>query len=502
MNNTAEKDNKDKKDKKDTGRISGRVFDLLPNPLRDVARQLDEDHERDVFLTGALPTVAGALPNVQFKYGGHWQSLNLYTGVVAPAGAGKGKMRYGRKIGRPLNEYLHEKSMKARQEWKDRKDSEEQEAGPEPVYKRLFISADTSAAELKSLLSDSPHGVIFDTEFKTLSTVLEQEWGQFRDVLLKSFQNEPVEVDRKQEEPTLVEHPAPSVAVSGTPGTFSEVISDTEDGLFSRFALYRFDEQPEWKSQFGSVEPSALDHAVEDAAEALKGMHQQQQGRVDTLYITFTDRVQRAVNQACSFVMRDWRSGNVRPELYSSLKRAAVRALRIASITRLVRHYEQGKNLSGSERIEVGMKDGEVGLRLAFTYLIHSLRIAAEFGSESDKSELDRRQRQFLTALPVREFETSDAKEIGEEMGVHKRTARRWVKRWWKETGLIEKVEHGTWKKTPDDPDTENVPGVLSVLSILSVLFDQELGGIGEIPSTHSDGAPANRSGNATGAGQ
>jgi hypothetical protein len=495
-------DKNDTNDTNDTGRISGRVYDLLPNPLRDVARRLDEDHERDVFLTGALPTVAGALPNAQFKYGGHWQSLNLYTGVVAPAGAGKGKMRYGRKIGRPLNEHLHEKSRKARQKWKERKESEEQEAGPEPVYKRLFFSADTSAAELKSLLSDSPHGVIFDTEFKTLSTVLEQEWGQFRDVLLKSFQNEPVEVDRKQEEPTLVEHPAPSVAVSGTPGTFSEVISDTEDGLFSRFALYRFDEQPEWKSQFGSVEPSALDHAVEDAAEALKGMYQQQQGRTEPLYITFTDRVQRAVNQACSFVMRDWRSGDVRPELYSSLKRAAVRALRIASITRLLRHYDQGKNLSGSRRIEVGIEDGELGLRLAFTYLIHSLRIAAQFGSENDRGELDRRQREFLTALPNEEFETSKAKEIAEEGRVSPRTAQRWIKRWWKETDLVEKVETGVWKKTPDNPATENVPGVIPVISVIPVIFDADMGGVGEIPTTYSDGAPANRSGDATGVGQ
>jgi hypothetical protein len=455
------------------------AYERLPGVLGSITDCLDEGHERDVFLTGALPVVAGALPNVRFRYGGHWQSLNLYTGVIAPSGAGKGAMRFGRKIGRPLNEYLHKKTSEERKKWRRRKRDEEneEEAGSKPPYWRLFFGADTSAAELKSSLEDCPHGVIFDSEFKTLSTALGREWGAFRDVLLKSFQNEPVEVDRKQEEPTLVRHPALSVAVSGTPGTFAEVISNLEDGLFSRFALYRFDSDPEWESQFGSPGPSALDKAIEEAAETLKETYKRLSGRPEPLYLTFAPRVKEIIDKACSFVMKRWRREEVRPEMYSSLKRAALRALRIGAGTCLLRRHEQGQDFAQAESVEVGIRDAEVGLRLAFVYLAHSLQIASRVGSEEDRSGLNRRQREFLGALPRREFETSGAKEIAGDLGINERTAQRWLKKWWKETSLIDKVDRGIWKRPQGDREPAGVPGVMSVMSVMSVIFGGGDGG-------------------------
>ena len=486
-----QKDKKDRKDKKDTGRVSAEVYKNLPPTLRDITRNLDQDHERDVVLTALLPVVAGALHRTRFKYGGMWSGLNLYTAAVAPAGMGKGKMRHARKVGDPLNKRLHDRSEKRMEQWEDRKQSENQQAGPRPAWERLYLPADSSAASLKKALAASPSGVIFETEFKTLSNVLQQDWGQFRDVLLKGFQNEPVEVGReKLEKPQMIEHPAPSMAVSGTPGTFSEVISDTEDGLFSRFAFYKFEGEATWMDQFGDVEGDALDAAVESAADRMEAMYHEQEKREEPLYLTFSDQATRSLNQACSFVTEHWKRRGVRPELHSSLRRAAVRALRIAGIMRLLRHHEKGNGLYAPKRIEVGMDSMRVGLRLAFTYLIHALRIAEEFGVKDERQDLNRDQVRFLDALPSGEFETSHAKEIAEEMGTTGRTGRRWLKRWAKNTGLVEDVRHGVWKKLEPDRDSERVPGVLSVLSVLSVLFESEMGPIGEIPEGHGDGLP------------
>lgn len=474
----------------DTVRLPETVYEKLPEVLRDITTCFGKGHERDVFLTGALPVVAGALPNAQFKYGGHWQSLNLYTGVIAPSGAGKGVMRFGRKIGRPLNKYLHKKTAEERKKWRKRQKNEDEKAGKWPPYWRLFFGADTSAAELKCSLEGSPHIVIFDSEFKTLSTALGRDWGSFRDVLLKSFQNEPVEVDRKQEEPTLVEHPALSVAFSGTPGTFAEVISDLEDGLFSRFALYKFDADAEWKSQFGSPGPSALDKAIGRAGKMLKEIYISLNGRAEPLYLTFTDRVKRVVNQACSFVMEQWRSEEVRPEMYSSLKRAGLRALRIASATCLLRRHEQGQDLPRAQSVEVGIRDVEIGLRLAFVYLAHSLKIASGIGSKKERSGLKRQQREFLGALPKEEFETSKARSIAKGLGINERTAQRWLRKWWEETGLIDKIDKGTWERQRPDESPEKAekfPGVISVISVISVIFDEDMNGAGAATEAYSD---------------
>lgn len=475
-----ENDTNDMNDKNDTGRVSERVYQNLPDTLAAITREVEDDHERDVVLTGALPVVAGALHNTRFKYGGMWSSLNLYTAVIAPAAKGKGKMRHSRKIGNPLNETLHERSKERLQEWKEDKASDEQKAGPRPEWQRFFLPADSSAADLKEALAASPHGVIFETEFKTLSNVLDQDWGQFRDVLLKGFHSEQVEVGRqKLDEPRLIENPAPSMAVSGTPGTFSEVISDTEDGLFSRFGFYQFEGEPSWKSQFGDVEPSGLDRAIEDASKRLKAMYREQSKRDEPLYLTFTDEVARVVDELAEFVTKHWKREGVRGELHSCLKRAAVRSLRIAGILRLLRHHEQGHGLHNGKTVEVAMQDAEIGVRIAFTYLQHSLQIAEQFGVKDERQSLRLNQIEYLEALPSGTFETEKAKEIAGDVGVSERTAQRWLDKWADETGLIENVEYGTWQKTALDRDSDEAPGVDCVASAVDAILPGGPGGDG-----------------------
>jgi len=476
-------DSNDSNDSNDTRHIPRAVYDALPDTLSEVLRNIDERHERDVVLTALLPVFAGALPTARFKYGGMWSSLNLYTAVVAPAGAGKGKMSTARHVGNDLNQKLHEESERRLLDWQAEQEGDG-DPGPRPEWKRLFIPADSSAAHMKRALSASPHGVIFETEFKTLSSVLRQDWGQFRDVLLKAFQNEPVEVGReKDERPTLIQNPALSVAVSGTPGTFAEVIEDTEDGLFSRFGFYRFTARRTWRSQIGGVEDTSLDTAKEAAAGAVQAMYHELTGRGadDPLYLEFTDEAAQTVDRMCGFLIDHWKSEGVRGEMDSSLYRAGLRAFRIGAILHLIEHYEAGRSLGAPRTIEVGRKHVQTGLAIALTWLIHSLQIAEVFGTRDDRNALNRDQRRYFDALPIGEFETSDAKEIAGEVGVNERTAQRWLKQWATETGLIQNVRRGVWERMDSEVDDTSVPGVISVISVISVIKDKLRGsGAGE----------------------
>jgi hypothetical protein len=322
---------------------------------------------------------------------------------------------------------------------------------------------------MKESLSECPHGVIFETEFKTLSNALSQEWGRFRDVLLKGFQNEPVEVDRKADEPIFIEHPAPSMAVSGTPGTFSEVIGDTEDGLFSRFALYRFDGEPTWKSQFGDTSQSRLENALSRASDRLKRMYQEQQGRDRDLYITFSQDVEQTIDNVHQFLTNRFKEEGIDRALHSSVKRTAVRSLRIASIICLVRRHEEASSVFGAESVEVGMKDAEIGLRLALIYLAHSLRIAEQIPWRGTKASLSQKQKAFLNELPDGEFPTSEIEKAAKRVDTKKRTARNWVENAFVEMEIVRHVEHGTWEKITPRPDSAEKDG--RCLSCLSCLF-------------------------------
>jgi hypothetical protein len=312
--------------------------------------------------------------------------------------------------------------------------------------RELFIPADSSGAALKETLERSPHGVIFETELKTLANALGKGWGSFKDVLLKGFHNEDVKVRRKEEPTIHIRNPAPSIGVSGTPGAFYDVFSGRDGGLFSRFAFYWLNVEPEWEDQFGSAGESALDEAKSQAAKRLLAFRRRLEDRASPLDLKIKDPAQRMVNDRFDAITERWKREDVRNQLYPDLRRAGLRSVRIGAILGLLRRFERDPN-PNRDTVEVGREDVDLGLQIALTYLVHSVRID---GARSSKSgpRLSQIQREYLDALPSGQFETGEAKEIAPNVGVSERNAQRWLDKWSRETGLIDKVKRGVWEKT------------------------------------------------------
>jgi hypothetical protein len=485
-----QKDKKDKKDKKDSRRaiherpLPPAAIDLLPDTLRIPAQMIDVKHERDVFVTGALPVCAGALANVRFFYGGQWLSLNLNAAVIAPPSSGKGKFRLAKQLGAQLDSYLYEESQRAIQTWKDRKDAEGDDPGPRPLERTMFLPGDSSAAAMKQHLKANPQSVLFETEFKTVGTVLSQDWGQFRDVLLKSFHNEAVTVSRKGEDLLRIGHPALSVALSGTPGTFCEIIEDVEDGLFSRFCLYGFQSEPRWRSQFGQASDHELADEIGGGAGRLLAMHKALVSREEPLYIKFGEAEQETIDRAGELLLDTFVSIQGREELHANIYRAAVVACRIAGVCALLRMNERGASLRTAKSVTVSARDVRAGLYLAFTYFEHAMFVARMLSSTNERSGLSAAQREYLDSLPGGAFRTSEAYEVAGDLGIGERKARRWLKKFAKVDLLVDR-DHGEWERP-----AQSSSGVLSVLSVLFVLFDREDADMQAAPTVESGGAP------------
>jgi len=484
------KDRKDEKDEKDTGhgfdpiRIAAEAYEHLPDTLSEISDCLDVGHERDTFLTGVLPVCAGAMPNVLMRYGGQWLSLNLYTAVIAPAGSGKGKFRIAKRCGKKLDERLYKDSRRQINLWEQRKENEEEDAGQRPQERTLFLPGDTSASEMKHMLQANPHSVMFETEFKTVGTALSQDWGQFRDVMLKAFHNESVTVARRKDDILRIGHPAMSAALSGTPSTFREVIEDVEDGLFSRFCFYAFEAETEWAPQFADDVDWKLDEATEAAAKRLDNIHQVLTQRDEPLYVTFPGEVREKHTTACRTVLEALKSKDVPKCLHPNVKRAGLNALRFASIFALLRLDERATDLGKPKSVAISMGDLRGGLYLAFSYLSHALRVAEDMEATDGKKGLHDGHKDYLEALPEGAFDTEDADRIAEELGIGERKARRWRKKFVKK-GLLIDTGYGSWRQ----PSSDSVAGVLSVHSVLSVLFDQN-GGLDLRPTVEGDEAP------------
>ena len=488
--NQPEKDKKETKDEKDTGhgfdptRIPAEAYEHLPDTLAEVASCLEVGHERDTFLTGVLPVCAGAMPNVRIRYGGQWLSLNLYTAVVAKSGAGKGKFRHAKDCGKKLNQRIFEEREQRRQRWEERNENDEEGIGSKPPQKTFYLPADNSASKLKHMLQANPHSVMFETEFKTMSTVLSQDWGQFRDVMLKAFHNESVTVARRKDDILQIEHPAMSAAISGTPQTFREVIGDTEDGLFSRFCFYKFEDEIEWEPQFSDDTDWELEEATDEAANRLDNIHRTLTQRDEPLYVTFSDEVREKHTEACRTALEALKSQNVPKYLYPNVKRAGLNALRFASIFALLRLDERATDLGEPKSVAISMADLRGGLYLAFSYLSHALRVAEDMETTDGKKGLHDGHREYLEALPEGAFDTGDANRIAEQLGIGERKARRWRKKF-VEKGLLVDAGYGSWRR----PSSDSVAGVLSVHSVLSVLFDRN-GELDRRPTVEGEDAP------------
>jgi len=421
-------------------------YDLLPSTLKAVTETFTEDRERAVFMAGALPVIGGACPSVLLRYGGQWLAPNVYVIPVAPAGSGKGTMRHARRMGEPMNQRLIEESKQARKEWRERRKDEE--AGPEPPFRTFFVAGDNSAAGLKEDLEGNAHGVVFETEIKSVTTALDQEWGDYRDVLLKGTHNEPLTKKRKGDEPIHIPRPAPSVALSGTPHSFEEIIQDAENGLFSRCNFLYFEGDDDFKNVFKDDSDDRLDAALEEAGELLNDLREQLERREEPLYVKIGDDEQRMIVEAGKKATAKVKVSSLGDFFLSSVKRAALTAFRVAALLRLLRLAEEGKRLSSVHSVEVSAEDVRAGLMFALSSLNHAAKLSERLRGEKRMGGLNATQKSFFGALPTGDFTTAKAKKMAAGFGFTDRTAANYLERF-AERGLIEDTKHGTWRK-PD----------------------------------------------------
>ncbi len=485
------------------GYLPRRACELLPQLLAGPASRIGDRRERDVFLTGALPVWAGALPNVRFRYGGCDMSPNLYSATIAPPASGKSALRHARRYGRPLSSELHAGNELhagspgapeaggeaqggeaaevegAEVEGAEVESTEGQDACDQGMPgRRLFLAADTSAAAIKNRLAESPHGVICETEFHALSQALGSSWGKFSDVLLKGFQNETIKTARSSTGTVTIPHPAPSIALAGTPRAFEGVVSGTDDGLFSRFLLYRFDREFEWRAQFGEG-GRGPGQILEDAAEDFRVGYRRLQAREEPLRITVPERLRAVHNQAFQSLTEKWKDEEDVPRsLQASLTRSGLQAVKIATVLRGIRLIGSGAPLGTIQSAALHPEDMEAGLRLALTYLLHGAKVETRFREgprpqaapqtglhTGPKAGLTEQKRNYLEALPEGPFSTQEAKALASTFDVSERNAQRWLKSW-REAGLLTKPRRGTWAKP--GPQLAGIAGAESVISVIN----------------------------------
>lgn len=415
----------------------------LPPFLERAISVEDKPWLRDILLFSTLTACSYALPNVRIRHAKDEYYPNLMTLVVAPSGAGKGKMKLAGKLIEPIDELL------------------------QLFDRRAFIPANSSsAAFMDLLLQNGEKGFMMETEMSVLSQIWKRDYGNYSYIFRQAFEHERVTLARKGAgggltEPKEVLHPRLSVLLSGTPKQVEPLLGSRENGLAARFLPYVITDVDNFDGSVffhgdtvlpnsGAVVFSELAQDLLERWRWLKTM--------PTIYWSLTD--DQARNMAALFEDDDhlvFEAMQMPLDFKSAIKRMAVTIKRIGAILTVLRLPINDPSIHPTAEADnilyCSDEDFDTLVLLTKKLLCHAGLMTLMLPEEPaimpvtmvEPAAADRKTQELLAALPEK-FSKADAVALGERMGMAERTVKEYL------TGycsnhLIERLTRGQYRK-------------------------------------------------------
>ena len=231
----------------------------LPDFLQKVIARKKSTEDADLLLLGALAVISACLPGISGEYDELVFYPNFFLFVTGNASAGKGRLSLCRAIAEPIHEALREQNEAENAEYEKQlaaynasKNKQNLDKPKAPPLRILFIPANSSATAFYQTLSENDEkGLMFETEGDTLANTFAADHGHYSEGFRQAFQHESISYSRRKDrEYVNVKRPRLSAVLSGTPRQIQNLITDTENGLFSRFVFYRLPTRITWHNVF------------------------------------------------------------------------------------------------------------------------------------------------------------------------------------------------------------------------------------------------------------
>ena len=446
--------------------IPAAVYDRLPRLFAAGCSHFSTWYERDVFLTGMLGTLSAALPHVRFHYDRTYHSPHLMLFVIAEAGRGKGAMSHAFKLLEPIADAKAERTKDNRAVWEAKRRAYEKKGaselveapGAEPGELLIIAGADTTLPALVQALAANPEGLLTAaTEADQVSGAMRKEHGGFSPLWRAAFHHERYTKTTKSEGTVSVAAPRLAVCVSGTEAQFLPLVESVENGLFSRFGVYRFRAPLAYRSRLHASRNNDFDDFLTDTSGHVQHVYNALERRSEPLYIDVPPDLWEDVVDAGFQALFDrlFTGAGRAPEGFAAnVFRGAVTAFRIASILTVYRLAESGADLSRAASVEADRESVEAGTALALVYVEHAMRQALHLTPALGKlpnmegaGRMTGEQLDFLAALPET-FTTGDALALVQpERSPSARSVERWLSKWTDPGGPLRRRGQGAYEK-------------------------------------------------------
>ncbi len=392
------------------------VYQNLPEFLQNLTKPFS-GRERDVVLLSSLGVLSAALPKVYGLYDGNRYSPNLYLLIVAPPASGKGVMNKSKKLIEKIHQNIVEVSLGNIEDCKAQKKAKKDLDKKCPELEVKVIPGNVSSSKIYKHLKNASNGLlIFETEADTISVMLKQDWGNFSDILRKAFHHETISISREIDEKFIeVQLPELSLVISGTPNQVKPLINSKENGLFSRFMFYVFDDVIGWKD----VSPKGMKYdynAIFSASsDEVLNLYNKLKDNHKDIEITLTDSQWERFNNDMSFVVELFINQN-RKHTLPVVKRQGLIVFRLCMILTIIR-YKDLENFPSTLICEDA--DYLTAFEIMKITIDHSMHVSNLL--ENGKIELPVRETLFLANMSKR-FTRANAIEYAEQKNIPIRT--------------------------------------------------------------------------------
>lgn len=458
--------------------VLGFSFDLTFSQLLDksklpvtIQRTLEGKNtpvEQDKTILTSLDLLAMAEPNVYGIYGGKRVYTPFYLFILGLAGIShKGAVDDVKELLMPIEKHIQAQYYaqladykEQHAEWETRKSQRgkgAESAGPEPeepVYRSLFVSADSSAAAFKSdLYSFGGRGMIFSTEADTLTQALSQEWGQFTDVLRMAFHHESITSTRtKDKQHIVIDEPQLGLLVTCTPKQISSLLSpkQNENGSSSRNLFYVAKEELGWKSPFEEKEPIA--DRYREIGQSVKQMYdllvKREKNRIQIL---LTEEQQQAFNAHFKPLLPE-QVGLYGIEFAAFIVRIALVAFRLMMVLTTLRNFEHGHLADTQHQAFVCTDDDYhtamtiIDCLVAHTGYVYNTLLRPSDEQQLNVQPLKPREQKLYQALGD-EFTTKQFEQTAKALGIPIKTAQRYLGDMISRHQMIIRISQGNYVK-------------------------------------------------------
>lgn len=458
----------------------------LPSVLSDVyVTHSSEPAKCDAMLLGALNVISGLMGGANGTPENRSGVYGIYDGkrVYAPvfniiysgAGNDKGNLIFCKQLIAPIRaeirrQYEAEKqdyeSQLAEYENKSRK--ERGEAPKEPAYRDPFVPGNSSSSAVyRSLDANGSWGLMFETEADTISNMLGSDYGDYSDMLRKTFHSEDASMNRVTEKIHIeLREPRLSVFLTCTPGQLNKLFPDFENGLGSRFLFYYIPDEDVVFHDVFALQDTPLEDKYKAMGDKLYPLYHALQGRAGhPIQFVMSDSQKREFLETYSEMLKE-EFKMLGTGIRAFVFRIALVCFRYAMILTTLRRLGEWQDkfdasnpdLEGIFKEEENAlvcddRDFHIAMTIIGCLINHTARVYMVLSKDdqnpfADKGlHLSSNELETYNDLPAGEFTTATFLEVAMHHGFSERTAQRKLGEFSSKYQILKPIRWGVYCK-------------------------------------------------------